>query len=72
MNKKATLLSERAVNVSLPLKTTFQCKIGFSAMTAIEIKHSNSLSVSDDLRLCLSQNPPVDKLVSNMHAHQSH
>src|SRR6218665_1616041 len=51
-------MSERGVNVLLQLETTYQCKIGFPALTAIKTKYRNSrLSLCPiiNLRLCLSQ-----------------
>src|SRR6218665_1089581 len=67
------MLSERAINVLLPLTTGYLSESGFSAKTAIETKYRNSMNVPNDLRLCLSQvKPRIDKLVSNMQAHTSH
>jgi len=71
ISKKYIALSGRAVSVLLSYchlrrHTPIYVESWFSDMTAIKTKYRNSLNVSDDLRLCLSQiKPRMDKFLSN-------
>jgi len=74
ISNKYIVLSGRTVGLNVLLScchlrrhTPIYVESWLSDRTAIKTKYINSLNVSDDLRLCLSQiKPRMDKFVSNM------
>ena len=65
--------SAGAVNVLLPIGTTYLCERTFSTLSYIKNKRRSKLEVEDDLWVAVSQiKPRIDLLCSEHRAHCSH
>ena len=67
-------IGRKAVNILLPLSTTYLCETGFSKLNNIKSeKRERLLIVEEDMRVTLSKiRPDIVKICTSLQVYQSH